>query len=124
MSDNQIYYLSSLESDRFKPVRKCRFLKQIYFDTGKECALVNVSPSINGQDFGVNNDIDVLILTSRHEGVTLFPVSEFPCFVFIVRSLLPSVESIEYITKKDVEIIGWGEIYRSYHDAENHVFDK
>ena len=46
---------------------------------------------------------------------------EFPCFVFVC---IPTVDTLSEIqTKDDLRILAWGELYRTYSDAENHVFD-
>ncbi len=48
MSD-RTYYLSSLESDRFKPVRECVLVETIHFDTGKEAVVGWLDPPVIGQ---------------------------------------------------------------------------
>ncbi len=117
------FYLSSLESSLFEPTRECTFVKKLSFDTGKECALVRLSPKVVGQSFGTGEDLEFFVLSNRHEGETLFPVSVFPCFVFITKPLIENIESKNEIDKSDLEIVGWGELYRSKDDADNHVFD-
>jgi len=116
------YFLSSLDSSRFEPVRECELLKQLWFDTGKKCALVKLNPPVIGQDFNVGADIESVVLANRHEGATLFPIDEFPCFVVIARPLKPGLEDRDTITMDDLQIIGSGELYRSRGDAENHSF--
>ncbi len=116
-------YLSSLESKTFEPTRKCRFLKKLIFDTGKECMLVELDPPVNGQDFGISEDIKRVVLSSRHEGDSLFPVKEFPCFVFITTSLVEDITACERITNSDLQILAWGELYRTASDADAHIFD-
>ena len=114
------YYLSSLESARLQPVRSCRVVESLVLDGGKPAVRALIDPPLIGQDFE-RGDIDSVLLTARHEGVTVDPVSEFPCFVFVAipiddRDLVSPVRSDE------LEIIGWGELYRTQHDAENHIF--
>jgi hypothetical protein len=115
------FYLSSLESVRFETVRECRFADMLVFDTGKNAAVACLQPPVIGQDFNCPADLQRVILAPRHEGVSIDPISEFPCFVFIAithegRELQSPIRS------DDLEIIGWGELYRTYDDAENHVF--
>lgn len=118
------YYLSSLDSERLAPTRVCTFLKPLRFDTGKECALARLSPPVIGQPFGLGEDIDVVAIANRHEGEGLFPILTFPCFVFVARSLIDDIEDRSVISSTDVEVIGWGELYRTKHDADNHVFEE
>jgi hypothetical protein len=121
-SDTQeVLFLSSLESTRFEPVRNCVLVRRLRFDSGKECALVRLDPPVIGQDFDSAEDIDLFLVTPRHEGARLFPVSEFPLFVFIG---LPSEDVVgaDVVTAKDVVVIGWGELYRTAEDAREHRF--
>lgn len=116
----EIYYLSSLDSARFEPVRECRFERVLLFDSGKPAVEVRLSPTVIGQEFNRPSDIETVILTSRHEGASINPVSEFPCFVFIT---IPRKHDVlqSPIRSDDLEIIGWGELYRTRKDAESHV---
>jgi hypothetical protein len=116
------YFLSSLDSTKFSVTRECVFQKHLRFRTGKECVLVRVNPPVIGQDYGVGEDIDLFVLTNRHEGQGLSPIKEFPCFVFIARPLIDDIESRDEIDKEDVEVVAWGELYRTKTDADKHVF--
>jgi hypothetical protein len=118
------YYLSSLDSHRFSPTRECVFIKRLRFGTGKECALVHLSPGVVGQEYGSLEDLEFFVLANRHEGESLFSIKSFPCFVFISRPLVDNVKNFDEISSDDVEIIAWGELYRSKYDADNHVFDQ
>ena len=122
MQHDQPLYLSSLESLRFEPVRECQLLRRLVFDTGKECALVRLTPPVIGQDFGSGQDLEQFVVAARHEGGRLFPVSEFPLFVFI-GLLQEGAEEAAEISTGDVQVIGWGELYRTAEDARTHLFD-
>lgn len=115
------YYLSSLESERLEAVRECQFLRVLHFNTGKQAVLVSVSPPILGQDFGVPKDIENVVLCNRHEGEVLFPIKIFPCFVFVARARIDLEGAV--VDRDELEIIGWGELYRTSEDARTHSFD-
>lgn len=124
MEKGTTYYLSSLESARFEPVRECELVKRMAFDTGKQCALVKVSPAVVGQPWGLADDIEFFVLANRHEGEELFPVSGFPCFVHVARLRTEEVMEREVISASDLENVAWCELYRTRSDADNHVFLK
>lgn len=117
----QIYYLSSLDSARFEPVRECCFERLLTFDSGKLAVEAQLSPAVIGQDFDRVSDIETVILSARHENASIDPVDEFPCFVFIT---IPREHDVlqSPIRSDDLEIIGWGELYRTREDAERHAF--
>ena len=117
------YYLSSLDSYMLEQPRTCTFEKLLHLDTGKECVLATVDPAIDGERFGDGSDITQVILANRHEGDTLSTIVRFPCFVFVTRLVTEGVENRATVTKADLEIIAWGELYRTRHDAEHHAFD-
>jgi hypothetical protein len=119
----EIYFLSSLESIKFSSTRECVFQKRLNFRNGKECMLVRVNPPVVGQDYGVAEDITLFVLTNRHEGHGLFPIKEFPCFVFIARPLIDDIELQDEIDKEDLEVVAWGELYRTKSDADKHIFE-
>jgi len=119
---HEIYYLSSLDSTRFEPVRECRVQRSLSFDTGKAAVEARLSPTVIGQDFNRGSDIDTVVLSARHEGASVDPVTEFPCFVFITIPRYGQGMLQSPIHSDDLEIIGWGELYRTREDAERHAF--
>lgn len=114
------YYLSSLESARLEPVRRCEAGESLVLDSGKPAVLARIDPPVIGQDFG-RDDIDTVLLTARHEGATVDPVSEYPLFVFVAVPAVPGRPLVSPLRSEELEIIGWGELYRTGHDAVHHV---
>lgn len=118
---SSLYYLSSLESRRFEQVRECRFVRVLRFGTGKECALVTLTPGVIGQPWGEPRDLTLFVLACRHEGDSLVRISRFPCFVHVARILDPLVEVSEEISAAQVETIAWCELYRTEDDARENA---
>lgn len=123
MTDIQRLYLSSLESTRFEPVRECSITRFLAFDTGKAAAVADIDPAVIGQDFGLGTDISTVILTARHAGTSVDAIDAFPFFVFIAIPAKTGISLATPIRDDDLQIIGWGELYRSADDAANHAFD-
>ena len=117
-----LLYLSSLDSSRFGPVRMCGIDKLLLFESGKQAALATIEPGISGQDFGQTEDITKVILTTRFEGVSIAPVDEFPCFVFVAIPRDSTHTPSSPITQGELEVMGWGELYRTAEDARLHRF--
>lgn len=117
------YFLTSLESSRFEDVRECVFIRKMTFDSGKEAALVKLTPAVDGQSWGLAGDAEYFVLACRHEGEHLFPVSTFPCFVHIARLLNDNAQHQDCIKTADVQAVAWGELHRSYEDAVEHAFN-
>jgi hypothetical protein len=117
------FYLSSLDSVRFEPVRRCELIEYRTFDSGKVAAVAVVDPAVPGQDLGRLGDIDQVLLTPRHEGVEIDAIDEFPCFVFIAVPAGNARMPVTPIRSDELQVIAWGELYRTADDAASHRFD-
>jgi len=54
--------------------------------------LIEIEPALIGQSFGLGaTDIRELIISTRHAGQTLYPISEWPSFVYVARILNDAV---------------------------------
>jgi len=116
------YYLSSLESILFTPVRECIFEHKVIISPVFKGVIARIEPAVI-VDFNI--DLNEIIIFNRFEGDTLTPVNSFPCFVHIGILKKPLEEFAfnddEYsISIKDIETIAWGEIYDTYDDAYNY----
>jgi len=116
-------YLSSLESTLLKPVRKCTFIQSMTFDTGKKAVLAAIVPHLVGHPYNSAKDIKLVVLTNRHQGDDITSIRSFPFFVFISRPLIDDICSRQTIHIKELEILAWGELYRTAYDAQHHIFE-
>jgi hypothetical protein len=83
--------------------------------------LIEIEPPLDGQRFGRDSDISSLIVSSRHQGQTLFPVSEWPSYVYVARILDSAVLSSRTFTGDQVELIAWGVLFRTWDEAVDHA---
>jgi hypothetical protein len=85
--------------------------------------LVRISPSIAGQKYGLGGlDIECLILSARLAGMTLYPISEWPCHVYVMRIVNQSVLKSLSFGKDDVEMISWATLHKTADDAAQAAF--
>lgn len=118
-----MYFLSSLEGDRFKPVRTCRVVRAVVFDTGKVGIVVRLEPPVLGQEFNSGVDLDRFVPATRFEGESISPISSFPCFVHIALPIPGWNDTAEIVSATDLQVVGWGELYRTADDAAAHKFE-
>ena len=84
--------------------------------------LTEIEPALDGQRFGLGSkDVTSLILSSRHRGQTLFPISEWPSFVYVARILDDAVLSSGTFARDQVELIAWGTLFRTREEAAAHA---
>lgn len=76
--------------------------------------LCDIDPVLIGQPFGLGaKNINQIIIVNRHQGVTLFPVSEWPAFVYVRRPLIEGIELKDTIEEVDIKLIAWAELYKN-----------
>jgi len=114
------YYLSSLDSVRFAPVRRVKVRRTLELTGGRDVLVTDVDPPVAGKDFG-RDDIRTLVLAARHKGATVSPVNEFPCYVYIALPPAGWNPDTGALSPDDLQIIAWGELYRTQEDAQAQV---
>lgn len=123
MSLAETYYLSSLDSARFEPVRTCTVRTRVVLESGKPALVVDLEPHIQGQGLDRSGDISTVVLVARFEGSSVSPIDEFPCFVYITTSCTDSSGRLDTMASmQQLQVIGWGELYRTAVDARDHRF--
>ena len=108
------FYLASGEHAILREPRKCWIVKPIktqYRDGGM---LINVDPPFKGEwvDFNVQ-DIDTVMILPRHEGRTLFPINEWPLYVYIIRLLVDPSKLNDTLRQGEYTCDFWGELYET-----------
>jgi hypothetical protein len=112
--DQVDFYLGSTESYDFTEPRRCRMIKRVGYGDRDDCLLIEIDPPAIGQRYGLGGeDIHFLIVATRLEGDSLFPISEWPVSVYLVRSLVPDPDSRHHFGLDEAEMIDWGELYQT-----------
>jgi hypothetical protein len=84
--------------------------------------LVEIEPTLLGQPFGLGDrNVSRLILSARHQGYTLYPITEWPSHVYVSRILDETILETLVFTKEQVELIAWAMIFRTMEEAEAHA---
>jgi hypothetical protein len=115
------FYLSSddvYEDSDFAKPRKCWSIKRLRGEIRDDYLLIQIFPPIIGQPFGLGaKDIDLVIVASRHQGVSLFPIASYPVWVHGARPLVDDIESRDMIHGAESEVMFWGELYETEENA-------
>ena len=119
-NDQPDFYLASTESSALGEPRKAWRVKRLRGDDRDDYLLIRIDPPIIGQPFGLGaKDINMVIVAPRHEGVSLFPIVEWPVFVYVARPLIDDIERRGLIHGDDTTVIYWAELYKTEEDALN-----
>ena len=120
MAQNPDFALCTEGRDDLSYPRACWRRKRLRDNIRDDYLLVDIAPPIIGQRYGLGGrDITQLILATRHQGVTLFPVNEWPAYVYVYRILDEALLNQETFEANQVAMIIWGMIFRSLSEASD-----
>ena len=119
MNPEPDFFLDPTEDGNPNELRACWVkgrLRDAYRD---DYMLVNIDPPLPGQRFGLGDkDLKQVLLATRHQGHTLFPITEWPVFVYVIRILDESILLSKNFSSNQVEMILWGILHRSNADVQ------
>jgi len=109
------FFMTSSEIEFLRPVRRAKVIERRKYGSGKDWLLVEIDPSLIGQRFGLGGkDVTRLLITPRHKGDSLFPISSWPVYVHV--ALPPELSEPGEDAQPDS--FGWAEIHPSRDKAE------
>lgn len=113
------FYLDLTEEGDLRELRSCWSRGTVKDAGGKDYLVVEILPPIIGQKYGLGDkDISRVLLSPRHQGHSLFPITGWPEFVYVARLVDESALASGTVTDDQVELILWGILHRSEADAE------
>ncbi len=86
--------------------------------TRNDYMLVSIDPAFRDERIGPLA-IDRLILSTRFEPYSLYPISEWPSHVYVARVVDPSILKTQRFTKEQVELIAWGTLFQTLENARD-----
>jgi hypothetical protein len=96
--DEPDFNLASSEGYRLENPRGCKCIKRVRSDGRDDLLLIRVNPPLTGQPYRLGaRDMDTLLVATRYEGDSLFPIKEWPVFVHVARLLIENPEERELI---------------------------
>lgn len=108
------FYLFSTEGYHLNDqVRHCFMRQRLHSDRPDGFLLCDISPPLIGQQFGLGEeDISQVLMAIRYEGSSLFPISEWPLDIYVLRIINEHVHRQLEIKTEDYELIGLAELYQ------------
>jgi hypothetical protein len=108
-----IFYLTTAgEYKLLSKPRSCWCVRRLRDANRDDYMIVTIDPPLIGQPFGLGGgDVTTLLLSTRHQGFSLYPVTEWPTNVYVARIVDPQVFDAESFTPEQVQLIAWGEIF-------------
>jgi len=98
--------------------RACWFKNRLKDGVRDDYLLIEIEPPILGQRYGLRSEnITELVISTRYQGLSLFPVTHWPCDVYVARILDSSIVQTHVFGPNQVELIGWAELFRTFEEA-------
>jgi len=73
---------------------------------------------LSNQEYGSDaQNIDIVLLATRHKGASLFPITQWPVSVHVLHSLINNLEDRDSLQKGEFRNIAWAELYKTEGDA-------
>jgi hypothetical protein len=117
---NPDFYLASAEGYGLEEPHKGWKVRRLTTQNRDDFLLIRIDPPLVGQKYGLGgNDIDHVIVATRHKGDTLFPITKWPMYVHVARLLIDLPEEVSELKTADYESIAWAELYKTENDARN-----
>jgi|SRR5579863_4577273 len=106
------------ENDALAVPRACWLKRRMRDPVSDQHMLVEIEPSLFGQSYGLGtHNIECLVISSRYSGISLFPIGQWPCHVYVARILDETITETLVFTHNQVEIIAWGRLYPTLDEA-------
>jgi hypothetical protein len=121
MKRNPDFFLSAASEMRgdLAAVRACWTEGRLRDSVRDDYMLVGIEPPVVGQHYGLGGeDITELVISARWTGYSLFPVTKWPSAVYVGRILDKAVIGSQTFAAGQIEMIGWGMIFRTADEAE------
>jgi hypothetical protein len=103
------FVLDPTDSGDPDELRACWIEARLRDASRDDYMLVRIDPPLIGQPYGLGDrDIHRVLLATRHAGRTLFPVTEWPAFVYVIRILDNAILKTKQFSPNQVQMIRWG----------------
>jgi len=107
------FFLDPTDSGDPRELRACWIEDRLRDSSRDDYLLVRIDPPLIGQQYGMGDrDVERVLLATRHVGKTLFPVTEWPAFVYVLRVLDDAILKQKMLSSNQVQMIRWGVLHK------------
>jgi len=121
MNDGQHFFLSAAgESIELAKPRECWEIKRMRDAVRDDYMLISMEPPYRESQGIGYRDIYQLVIAARFKGYSLYPITEWPCHVYVFASANPNIDAENEITPDQVRMVAWAMLFRTLAQAEIH----
>jgi hypothetical protein len=113
-----LFLTTAGENEKLAVPRACWVKGRLKDHVRDDYMLIRIDPPLVGQGFGFGDrDIFDLIISTRFEGASLFPITEWPSHVYVSRILDEEIVTTLVLRKDQVELVAWGMLFKTLDEA-------
>src|SRR5262245_55170616 len=106
------FFLMSVELQKeYAPVA-CRVVRRLRSEQTSDLALVELDPPLPAHVYHTDRELRWLIVGARYADASLFPVSEWPLTVNVLRTISDEIPSSDVVAGEHLKVLDWGELRR------------
>jgi len=109
------FYLASTEGYNLNQPRRCWRIRRLATQHRDDLLLIRAEPPVLSDS--EEETSDEVIITTRHEGASLFPITQWPVYVYVAVPKTPIADS-ERIDAEGLRTVAWAELYPTWAAAE------
>jgi hypothetical protein len=107
------FYLVSTELREPFEARRCRLVKRVRSDIRDDLAFVEIAPPLPSEIYDWHRDLGYVVIASRLEGTSVFPLGNLPLPVYICGLKNPTNVPPDLISSDDLVLLDKGEIRKT-----------
>jgi hypothetical protein len=117
--DEPIFFLTGAgEGKTLAEPRTCWQMKRMRDSVRDDYMLISVEPPFR-QPHGIGTtDVYKLVVACRFQGQSLYPITSWPCHVFVYRSLHAILPEQTDFGQGDLQVIAWAMLFRTGEEAD------
>jgi hypothetical protein len=84
--------------------------------------LIKIDPPFIGQKHDLlDGGTASLLISGRYKGISLFPIMEWPCHIYVSQVLDQTIIETLYFSREQIDLIAWGMLFRTLEEASAHA---
>jgi hypothetical protein len=98
--------LASTEGYDMEKPRRCWRVRRLAMAKRDDLLWLKIDPPLLGQTYGLGEcDINLVLVATRHQGSSLFPIAEWPVYVHVARPLVDHPELLDKLQEGQLQSI-------------------
>jgi hypothetical protein len=114
---NKFFLTAAGEYHPLTSPRECSEIRRLRDTIRDDYMLVRIEPSFRDERSSPM-DIDRLVISTRLKPHSLYPITDWPCHVYVMRIVDDHLLEASSFTETQEEMIAWGTLFKTLAEAQ------